>query len=66
MPRPFRFAVQSLQLDERPSLIDEARTASQLGYEELYSYDHIGAIDPFVPLIVAAEAAPGACSFFPR
>jgi probable F420-dependent oxidoreductase len=30
--------------------------AESLGYEELYSYDHIGAMDPFAPLISAAEA----------
>lgn len=33
-----------------------ARQAEDLGYEELYSYDHLGAPDPFLPLIVAAEA----------
>jgi probable F420-dependent oxidoreductase len=33
-----------------------ARQAEDLGYEELYSYDHLGAEDPFVPLIIAAEA----------
>ena len=27
-----------------------------LGYEELFSFDHIGTVDPFVPLMVAAEA----------
>ena len=55
--RPFRFAVQSLQLGDRGSLIDDATTAARCGYEELYSYDHIGAVDPFVPLMVAAEAS---------
>lgn len=33
-----------------------ARQAEELGYQELYSYDHLGAEDPIVPLIVAAEA----------
>ena len=27
-----------------------------LGYHELYSADHLGAVDPFLPLLVAAEA----------
>jgi probable F420-dependent oxidoreductase len=33
-----------------------ARLAEDLGYAELYSSDHLGAADPFIPLIVAAEA----------
>ncbi|HMC51549.1 MAG TPA: TIGR03621 family F420-dependent LLM class oxidoreductase, partial [Acidimicrobiales bacterium] len=33
-----------------------ARQAEALGYEELYSFDHLGAVDPFAPLLVAAEA----------
>ena len=37
---------------------DEAVEAHDLGYVELYSYDHLGAVDPFVPLVVAAAAAP--------
>ena len=27
-----------------------------MGYEEFYSYDHLGTVDPFIPLVVAAEA----------
>jgi probable F420-dependent oxidoreductase len=54
-PRPFRFAIQSLQLGDRAALLDDARAAEAHGYEEFYSADHIGAVDPFVPLIVAAE-----------
>jgi probable F420-dependent oxidoreductase len=56
MPKPFRFAVQANTLDERDALVALARQVEDLGYEELYSFDHFGAIDPFVPLIVAAEA----------
>jgi probable F420-dependent oxidoreductase len=37
-------------------VVSAARQAEDLGYEELYSYDHLGSVDPFVPLVVAAEA----------
>lgn len=43
-------------MNDRPSVADAARQAEDLGYEEFYSYDHIGEVDPFVPLMVAAEA----------
>ncbi len=56
MERPFRFAVQTLDLGERDAVVSAAREAEALGYEELYSFDHLGAVDPFVPLVVAAEA----------
>lgn len=56
MTRPFRFAVQVMDLADRDRLVAAARRAEALGYEELYSYDHVGAVDPFVPLVVAAEA----------
>jgi probable F420-dependent oxidoreductase len=56
MVRPFRFAVQALDLSDRNTVVAAARQAEALGYEELYSYDHLGALDPFVPLVVAAEA----------
>lgn len=56
MVRPFRFAVQGRGLDDRDALVAAARQVEQLGYVELYSYDHLGAVDPFVPLVVAAEA----------
>src|SRR4051794_68245 len=35
-----------------------AARAAELGYQQLYSYDHLGTVDPFVPLLVAAGAAP--------
>lgn len=56
MTRPFRFALQAMELTDRDSIRAVARRAEELGYEEFYSYDHVGAIDPFVPLVVAAEA----------
>jgi probable F420-dependent oxidoreductase len=52
---PFRFAVQPMDLGDRDAVVSAAREAEDLGYEELYSYDHFGAVDPFVPLVVAAE-----------
>ena len=54
--RPFRFAVQARPLDDHDGLVQVARRIEALGYDELYSYDHIGAVDPFIPLVVAAEA----------
>jgi hypothetical protein len=32
------------------------RSVESLGYDELFSFDHIGTVDPFIPLMVAAEA----------
>jgi probable F420-dependent oxidoreductase len=54
--RPFRFGVQGRNLGDRDALISLARDVEALGYDELYSFDHIGTVDPFVPLVVAAEA----------
>src|SRR3954454_21585737 len=56
MVKPFRFALQGSDFDDRDALVAMARQAESLGYEDLYSYDHIGSIDPFVPLLLAAEA----------
>lgn len=56
MARPFRFAVQVAPFDDPEALPAFARNVEALGYDELYSYDHIGAVDPFVPLMVAAGA----------
>lgn len=53
---PFRFAIQATKLSDPEAVRSLARQAEDLGYEELYSYDHLGAEDPFVPLVVAAEA----------
>ena len=59
--RPFRFAIQTGPFTQVDELREFARKIEELGYDELYSYDHIGlrgntACDPFIPLIVAAEA----------
>jgi probable F420-dependent oxidoreductase len=55
---PFRFAVQMRNLADPAVVVADAVEARELGYEELYSYDHLGAVDPFVPLVTAAAAAP--------
>lgn len=56
MTRPFRFALQARVLNDHETVVATANRAESLGYAELYSYDHIGAVDPFVPLVVAAGA----------
>jgi probable F420-dependent oxidoreductase len=54
--RRFRFAVQGGPFDDPAALAEYARHVESLGYDELYSFDHVGAVDPFVPLVVAATA----------
>jgi probable F420-dependent oxidoreductase len=59
--RPFRFAVQPVSaqtdvLQHRHALREAAMQAESLGYEELYVPDHFGSVDPFVAVMVAAEA----------
>jgi probable F420-dependent oxidoreductase len=54
--RSFRFAVQVRDLADHDGLVAAARQIEALGYDELFSYDHVGAVDPFIPLMVAAEA----------
>lgn len=53
---PFRFAVQGGPFRDAAALAAHARHVEALGYDELYSADHVGGIDPFVPLVVAASA----------
>jgi probable F420-dependent oxidoreductase len=48
--------VQKRGFDDPDEIAEYARHVEALGYEELYSYDHVGAVDPFVPLIPAALA----------
>lgn len=54
MKQPFAFGVQGRALDDRLSVVDLARQAEQLGYREFFSSDHVGAVDPFAPLMAAA------------
>lgn len=59
--KPFRFALQRAPFTEVSELRAFAAQIEDMGYEELYTYDHVclrdnAAVDPFIPLIVAAEA----------
>ena len=56
MVRPFRFAVQGGPFADADALAAHARRVEALGYDELFSYDHVGAVDPFAPLLAAALA----------
>jgi probable F420-dependent oxidoreductase len=56
---PFRFALQMMSLGDPGEIARAAARAEALGYVQLYSYDHIGTVDPFVPMVVAAAASPG-------
>lgn len=55
MTRPFRFGVQGGPFTDAAALRDHARMVEDLGYDELFTADHLGAVDPFLPLVVAAE-----------
>ncbi|MDH3681031.1 MAG: TIGR03621 family F420-dependent LLM class oxidoreductase [Acidimicrobiia bacterium] len=55
-PTPFRFAVQALDYGNREALIDLAQTAEKLGYDEVFTADHVGMADPIIPLTIAAES----------
>jgi len=61
MKKPFRFAIQTGPFEDPVELRSFAHHIESMRYEELYSFDHIGLrgngpVDPFAPLIVAAEA----------
>ena len=58
MAAPFRFALQMRDLSDPAAIARDAQQAAALGYEELFSYDHLGTVDPFVPMVTAAAAAP--------
>jgi probable F420-dependent oxidoreductase len=58
VPAPFRFGLQMMSLQDPDEVVAAASRAASLGYVQLLSYDHIGSVDPFVPLMVAAAAAP--------
>ena len=66
--RPYRFAIQGGPFDDGEALRTHARNVEALGYDELFTSDHIGApnsdgrsgrmfiVDPFIPLVIAAES----------
>lgn len=66
--RRYRFSIQGGPFGDAEALGDHARRVESLGYGELFTSDHIGSpgsegrrggayvVDPFIPLLVAAEA----------
>lgn len=66
--RPYRFAIQGGPFDDPVALGEHAQRIEELGYDELFTSDHIGApfsggrgggmyvVDPFAPLLIAAAA----------
>ena len=45
-----------MDISSRAGVREAARRAEDLGYDALYTYDHVGTVDPFTPLVVAADA----------
>ena len=54
--KPFRFAVQGRGFGDHGDAVAAARQAEALGYDAMFTFDHIGSVDPFIPLMVAAGA----------
>lgn len=54
--KPFRFAVQGGPFRDPIALAAHAISVESMGYAELYSSDHLGGVDPFAPLVIAAAA----------
>ena len=50
--------LQMRDLADPDAVAADAAQAAELGYQQLYSYDHLGSVDPFVPMVTAARAAP--------
>ena len=50
------FGVQGGPLLDRQALVDHARSVEVLGYRDLWSMDHLGLPDPFLPLMAAVAA----------
>jgi len=53
--------VQKRGWDDPDEIAEFARHIEALGYDELYSADHIGSVDPFTPLVPAALATERLC-----
>lgn len=53
--KPFRFALQALPRGSRTEWQELARRAEALGYSTLHTADHFGMVDPFAPLVSAAD-----------
>jgi len=53
--KPLRFALQSIPRGSRADWQDVARKAEALGFSTLQTADHFGIVDPFTPLVSAAD-----------
>ncbi len=58
MIRPFRFGVQCMGFGDPETVRRVARSCVEHGYDEFFTADHLGAADPFAPLVLAATEAP--------
>lgn len=66
--QPYRFGIQGGPFGDVQALREHARMVEDLGYDEFFTSDHIGApggegrkggafvVDPFIPLMIAAES----------
>jgi probable F420-dependent oxidoreductase len=54
--RPFRFSFNIFGISSRQEFVAECRDGERLGYDAVFSADHIGIAAPFPSLIAAAEA----------
>jgi probable F420-dependent oxidoreductase len=54
--RPFRFSFNVFGISSRQEFVAECREGEQLGYDAVFSADHIDIAAPFPTLIAAAEA----------
>ena len=66
--RPYRFSIQGGPFSDPVALCEHAQRIEELGFDELFAADHIGApfsggrgggkysVDPFTPLLIAASA----------
>ena len=55
---PFTFGLQAAASfsNGRAAFVNEARDAEAAGFDAIYTFDHFGHADPFVPLMAAVEA----------
>jgi probable F420-dependent oxidoreductase len=54
--RPFRFSFNIFGISSRQEFVAECREGERLGYDAVFSADHLGMAAPFPTLIAAAEA----------
>jgi probable F420-dependent oxidoreductase len=54
--RPFRFSFNIFGISSREDFVTECRDGEELGYDAVFSADHLGMAAPFPTLIAAAEA----------